>query len=43
MHKEHVQKFYEILWDAHDKDAIPSVLHENFTFADEKKWKEALN
>ena len=32
MHKEQVHKFYEILWDAHDKDAIPSVLKENFTF-----------
>jgi len=32
MHKEQVAKFYEVLWDAHDKDAIPSVLHENFTF-----------
>jgi len=32
MQKEQVRKFYEILWDAHDKDAIPSVLHENFTF-----------
>ena len=25
-------RFYEVLWDAHDRDAIPSVLHENFTF-----------
>ena len=32
MHKEQVTKFYEVLWDAHDKEAIPSVLHENFTF-----------
>lgn len=32
MHKELVRKFYEVLWDAHDKEAIPSVLHENFTF-----------
>ena len=32
MHKDQVRKFYEILWDAHDKNAIPSVLHENFTF-----------
>ncbi len=32
MHKEQVRRFYEILWNAHDKDAIPSVLHENFTF-----------
>lgn len=32
MHKEQVRKFYRILWDAHDKDAIPSILHEKFTF-----------
>ena len=32
MQKEQVRRFYEILWNAHDKDAIPSVLHENFTF-----------
>lgn len=32
MHKEQVCKFYQVLWDAHDKDAIPSVLHESFTF-----------
>ena len=32
MHKEQVKKFYEVLWDAHDKDAIPSVLHGDFTF-----------
>lgn len=32
MHKEQVRKFYEVLWDAHDKEAIPTVLHENFTF-----------
>lgn len=32
MHKEQVHKFYEILWDAHDQDAIPAVLKENFTF-----------
>ena len=32
MHKEQVRRFYEVLWDAHDKDAIPSILHENFTF-----------
>lgn len=32
MHKEQVKKFYKVLWDAHDKDQIPSVLHEDFTF-----------
>ena len=32
MHKDQVRKFYEVLWDTHDKNAIPSVLHKNFTF-----------
>ena len=32
MQKEQVRKFYEVLWDAHDKEAIPTVLHEYFTF-----------
>ena len=32
MKKDTVDKFYEVLWDNHDKSAIPSVLHENFTF-----------
>lgn len=32
MHKDQVRRFYEVLWDAHDKDAIPTVLHEDFTF-----------
>ena len=32
MHKEQVRKFYEVLWDAHNKDAMPSVLHKDFTF-----------
>ena len=32
MHKDQVRKFYEVLWDAHDKDAIPTLLHEHFTF-----------
>ena len=31
-HKQQVKKFYKVLWDAHDKDQIPSVLHEDFTF-----------
>ncbi len=31
-HKQQVRRFYEVLWDAHDKEAIPTVLHENFTF-----------
>ena len=32
MLKDQVRRFYEVLWDAHDKEAIPSVLHEDFTF-----------
>ena len=31
MHKDQVPKFYEVLWDNNDKEAIPTVLHENFT------------
>ncbi len=31
-HKEQVKKFYRVLWDAHNKGEIPSVLHEDFTF-----------
>lgn len=30
--KKQVRKFYEVIWDAHDKNAIPPVLQENFTF-----------
>jgi len=32
LNKTLVKKFYKVLWDAHDKQAIPSVLAENFTF-----------
>lgn len=32
VHKEQVKRFYRVLWDAHDKDQIPSVLHADFTF-----------
>ncbi len=32
MHRDQVRKFYEVLWDAHDKNAIPFLLHEKFTF-----------
>lgn len=32
MRKEQVRKFYEVLWDAHDRGAMASVLHEDFTF-----------
>lgn len=31
-HKDQVCRFYEVLWNAHDKSAIPSVLHDKFTF-----------
>lgn len=34
MHKERVRKFYDLLWNAHDGDAAPSVLHENVAFKD---------
>ena len=30
--KVQVQRFYEVLWNAHDLDAIPSVLHDDLTF-----------
>lgn len=32
VHKDQVRRFYEVLWDAHDKEAMPSILHENFSF-----------
>lgn len=32
MQKEQIRKFYDVLWDRHDTEAIPTVLHENFTF-----------
>ena len=32
MHKKQVRRFYEVLWDAHDREAIPSVLHKDFSF-----------
>ncbi|WP_444894832.1 ester cyclase [Microbulbifer sp. SSSA005] len=32
MHKDQVRKFYEVLWDAHDKKVMPSILHESFSF-----------
>ena len=31
-HKQQVRRFYEVLWDAHDSGAIPTILHEKFTF-----------
>ena len=30
--REQVEKFYQVLWDAHDKRAISAGLHEDFTF-----------
>ena len=30
--REQVEKFYRELWDAHNKTAMPAVLHEDFTF-----------
>ncbi len=30
--KEQVTKFYQIIWNEHNKDAIPEVLHESFQF-----------
>ena len=30
--KGQVRRFYEVLWDARDLDAMPSVLHDDFTF-----------
>ena len=32
MSKEQVRKFYAEIWDAHDRGAMASVLHEDFTF-----------
>lgn len=31
-HKQQVKSFYEVLWNAHNMGAIPTVLHENVTF-----------
>ncbi|MDH5766528.1 MAG: ester cyclase [Gammaproteobacteria bacterium] len=30
--KQQVQKFYDVIWNAYDKSAIPSVLHEDVSF-----------
>jgi predicted ester cyclase len=30
--RRQVERFYRDLWDNHDKEAIPEVLHEDFTF-----------
>ena len=31
--KEQVIKFYEVIWNEHDKSAVPEVLHESFVSA----------
>ena len=30
--KAQVHRFYEVLWDAHDRDTIRSVVHDDFVF-----------
>ena len=30
--KDQVKKFYEVLWNAHEKSEIPSIIHENCRF-----------
>ncbi len=30
--KEQVKKFYEIIWNQHDKGAIPDIIHESLIF-----------
>lgn len=46
MHKDQVRKFYQVLWDAHDKASIPLILHKNFAFSgslgQEKKGHEGF-
>jgi len=32
LEKEQVEKFYEIIWNKHDKGVIPDILHESFQF-----------
>lgn len=32
VHKDQVRRFYEVLWNAHDRAAMPQVLHEDFSF-----------
>ena len=44
--KKQVRKFYAVLWDAQDLDAMPSVLHADFTFrgslGDEKRGHDGF-
>ncbi len=30
--KKQVHKFYEVIWNKHNKEAVPEVLHESFEF-----------
>ena len=30
--EEQVRKFYEVVWNGHDKTAIAEILHESFVF-----------
>ena len=30
--RQQVRRIYQVLWDAQDNEAIPTVLHESFTF-----------
>jgi len=32
MLKQQVRMFYQLLWDAHDKSAMPAILHTDFSF-----------
>ncbi len=44
--KAQVRKFYQVVWNGRDLDAIPSVLHENCTFrgslGDEKRGHQGF-
>ena len=31
-HKQQVRRFYDLLWNAHDRAAIPTILHQDITF-----------
>ena len=32
LEEKQVRKFYEVIWNEHDKTAIPEILHESFVF-----------
>lgn len=44
--EKQVRKFYEVIWNQHDKSAIPEILHESFVFrgslGDEKHGYEGF-